>query len=198
MLLGLAKYRGVKRFILTVPIMTPKLSSLWLTLFTSVPYSLARSLVGSLGNEVIVQKTGIEKVVNRRCLSYQRSPRICLSKDTGNNVLSSWSDGADEKAPSVNDAYIPSQGCFKDVREAKIAGDVKAAVDRIFGLGGDNGWYYGEWLWELRGIMDKMVGGVGIRRGRRCPDDLESGDVLDFWRVLIADREEGRLYYLQK
>lgn len=194
MLLGFARYRKMHRFILPVPLMTPRLSSTWVMLVTSVPYSLARSLVDSLGNEVIVQKHGIEAIVPRTLLSYEQALDYAFGKIQSNNVLSSWNDGADAEAPVFTaNSYVPEQGCFKDVQEVDIHDSAEATVERIFKLGGDYGWYGGEWLWEIRGFLDKCVGGVGLRRGRRNPEALESGDVLDFWRVLIADKPNKRL-----
>jgi hypothetical protein len=87
---------------------------------------------------------------------------------------------------------VPEHGCFKDFRKQSIS-DEKTALDRIWSIGGKNGWYYGNWLWETRGFLDKLVGGVGLRRGRRDDQHLVAGDALDFWRVIYANREEKRL-----
>ncbi len=88
---------------------------------------------------------------------------------------------------------VPRRGVRRDDREAPIHGDVEAVVDRLWRIGGDVGWYDVDRLWALRGLLDRMVGGPGLRRGRRHPSELRPGDALDFWRVLVADREAGRL-----
>lgn len=194
MLLELARYRKVKRLIVTLPVLTPRLSSLWLTLVTSVPQSLARSLVDSLTNEVIVKNEGIHSIVQHKPMTYSQALALAFEKIQSNNVLSNWSDGQGRAdLLSSNRLFVPHEGCYKDIRKAPINDGVKKTIDRIFSIGGQQGWCHGEWLWELRGLLDKCVGGVGLRRGRRNPNELESGDVLDFWRVLIANREEGRL-----
>ncbi|HBQ61420.1 MAG TPA: DUF2867 domain-containing protein, partial [Balneolaceae bacterium] len=83
-------------------------------------------------------------------------------------------------------------GCFTDQRKASM-NDVQQTIDRIWSIGGDIGWYYADWLWKLRGFLDKLVGGVGLRRGRRSSEMISAGDALDFWRVLHADKKHGRL-----
>ncbi|MEQ9231462.1 MAG: DUF2867 domain-containing protein, partial [Cyclobacteriaceae bacterium] len=107
-----------------------------------------------------------------------------------------WKDSVAE--PNFNYALIeqadvPTHGCFTDKRVLPIDRNVHDVVNNIWEIGGERGWYYGNFLWSLRGIMDKFVGGVGLRRGRRSPNDLKSGDALDFWRVLVADKKEMRL-----
>ena len=87
---------------------------------------------------------------------------------------------------------MPKEGTFKDTRKRKVK-EVQKTLDKIWRIGGTNGWYYGKWLWGIRGLMDKMVGGVGLRRGRRSPTQLYPGESLDFWRVLIASKEDRRL-----
>ena len=87
---------------------------------------------------------------------------------------------------------MPKFGCLKDHQSRKIE-NVDQALQNIFSIGGNRGWYYGNWMWQVRGFLDKLVGGVGARRGRTHPTHLDSGDSLDFWRVLLASREEKRL-----
>jgi len=87
---------------------------------------------------------------------------------------------------------VPEKGVFEDRRTQKIK-DTEATIDRIWSIGGKTGWYYGNWMWRIRGFLDKLVGGVGLRRGRTHPDKINVGDALDFWRVLYADKQEGQL-----
>ena len=87
---------------------------------------------------------------------------------------------------------MPVNGCFKDIRSAKVE-EGNTSIDKIWAIGGTTGWYYGNWLWKIRGFLDKLAGGVGMRRGRKSDTELISGDALDFWRVLIANKDEKRL-----
>ena len=87
---------------------------------------------------------------------------------------------------------VPSFGCFKDTRKRQIE-NLESSVNKIWSIGGETGWYYANWLWKIRGIIDKAIGGVGLRRGRTSVNKIQAGDTLDFWRVLYANKEEGRL-----
>ncbi len=112
-----------------------------------------------------------------------------------NDVLSSWYDSFSSPFHARNVwqyLEVPSKGCFKDIREMKVDNE-DLAVERIFSIGGKTGWYYADFLWKIRGFLDKLFGGVGLRRGRRNLNALEAGDSVDFWRVLYADKEEKRL-----
>lgn len=196
-LLGFAKIRGLKRTIITLPVMTPKLSSYWLYFITSTTYSLASSLVGSMKIEVVCDKESlseIKEVTGVRPFSYEQALQRTLAKIQANEIRSSWKDSF---VSSRNDSSlkefieVPHFGCFKDVRSEKYD-DLEKCLDRVFRLGGNNGWY-GQSFWKIRGYMDVLVGGPGLRRGRTHPLQLHEGDALDFWRVLYANREEGKL-----
>lgn len=187
-----AKKRGLKRWIFTVPLLTPKLSSLWLTLVTAVPYSLARSLVQSLVHDMVAKDDSIREVSSRECMNYEAALDRAFSRVESDNVFSKWSDGLDESPKALDDLYVPHKGCFKDVRIAETQSPEKA-LSKLWSIGGENGWYHGNFLWEIRGYMDKMIGGTGLRRGRRNQNELEAGDVIDFWRVLLSNREQKRL-----
>jgi len=197
MLLQFAEARGMKRYIQTVPVMTPKLSSYWLYFVTATSYQIASNLVESMKNEVIVKIGDIEKIIPMDLLSYKENVRLAFQRIKQNHVLSSWvdSDFKEVYQHSLN-SYIevPDQGVFKDLQLVKFPlkkqDDV---VKNIWAIGGQRGWYYGNWLWRIRGYMDKMVGGVGLRRGRRSPTELNPGDSLDFWRVLLAEKKQKRL-----
>jgi hypothetical protein len=93
----------------------------------------------------------------------------------------------------MNSANVPTHGCFRDVRVRDVSGRAGAVWQRVWNIGGDTGWYYADWLWGLRGLLDKLCGGVGLNRGRTHANDIEAGDALDFWRVLVADRTGRRL-----
>jgi uncharacterized protein YbjT (DUF2867 family) len=195
MLLALGRKRNLKRRIFVVPVMTPKLSSYWLYFVTSTSYKLAVALVNSMKIEVICRNDDLNKILNITPISYQESLAKAFSKIERNEVVSSWKDAFISSDFNFNISefiQVPTYGCFKDIRKNKYA-DREKSVHKIWSIGGENGWYYGNWLWRLRGILDKVVGGVGLRRGRTSENSLSPGDALDFWRVLYANKEEGRL-----
>lgn len=195
MLLQYSEVRGLKRYIYTVPVMTPRLSSYWLYFVTSTSYKLATALVSSMKVEVICRDTQINEILNVLPSSYQECLRKTFMKIEDHEIVSSWKDalGSGVLTQHLSDFMkVPSFGCFVDRRTSLIS-DQKVTVDRIWQIGGDRGWYHATWLWQLRGFMDKIFGGVGLRRGRSHPDQLATGDAVDFWRVLLADKTKGRL-----
>jgi len=195
MLLGFAKSRNLKRWIYTLPIMTPRLSSYWLFFVTSTSYKLAVALVDSMKVEVICKNHEINTLLNIQPISYQEALVKAFAKIDSNQIVSSWKDSQISGRLNFNISDfidVPSHGCFKDVRTRVIKSKEKAK-DNIWKIGGENGWYKGDFLWQLRGYMDKLFGGVGLRRGRTNQTSLTAGDALDFWRVLYANHEEGRL-----
>jgi uncharacterized protein YbjT (DUF2867 family) len=195
MLLEFARERGLRRWIITVPVLTPKLSSLWLVFVTSTSYSLARALVNSLRNEVICSDDRLQKLIPVKLLSYREALQVAFNRIRENNIVSSWKDAIPDASIDRNfldKTEVPRFGVFTDRQEVFIA-NPEAVLNRIWRLGGENGWYVGNLLWRIRGLVDKLAGGVGLRRGRRHPTDLKTGDALDFWRVLVADRGQSRL-----
>lgn len=195
MLLRFAKIRGLKRRIGIVPVMTPQLSSYWLYFVTATSYALAKNLVDSMKVEVVCQPNQLAELLNIQLIEYDTALQLAFDKIEQNQVLSSWKDAQTSDLLNKGiSSYIevPVNGCFVDVRKRKL-NDVDAALEKIWRIGGKNGWYYGNTLWKLRGLMDQIVGGVGMRRGRRSDTELQTGDALDFWRVLLANKEEQRL-----
>ncbi|GAB2717540.1 epimerase [Hymenobacter frigidus] len=197
MLLGLAAERGYKRWIVTVPVLTPRLSSWWLYLVTSTTFSLAQSLVESLKNDTICDpKNSISAVIPHECMNYRAALALAFQRIEQNEVVSSWSDALSSGTMRQNymDAIqIPKNGMFFDRQLMPFTRPVVEVLDNVWRIGGDRGWYKTDWLWRLRGLLDKAVGGVGLRRGRRSPSRLRAGDPLDFWRVLVADKASCRL-----
>lgn len=196
MLLLLAEVRGLKRFIFTVPIMTPRLSSYWLYFVTSTSYKLAINLVNSMKIEVVAKEKELEKLLCINPVSYKKSIELAFQKIEQNNVVSSWKDSlvsSYSDSSLLEHINIPTNGCFVDKKEKEIITSIEKILDNIWSIGGDRGWYYGDWLWHLRGFLDKLVGGVGLRRGRTNSNTIHTGDTLDFWRVLAADKENKRL-----
>lgn len=195
MLLRFAKIRGLKRRIVVVPVMTPKISSYWLYFVTSTSYALAKNLVNSMKIEVICKRNNLASLLGITLIDYDTSIKLAFDKIGQNEVLSSWKDAQTSNLFSEGfSKYIevPVNGCFKDIRLRKLENS-NVSLERIWSIGGKTGWYYGTWLWEIRGFLDQLVGGVGMRRGRKSGTEINTGDALDFWRVMIADKEEKRL-----
>ncbi|MGQ7855689.1 SDR family oxidoreductase [Pedobacter sp. WC2501] len=196
MLLGYAKERGLKRWIITVPVLTPRLSSLWLNMITPVPYSLARSLVDSMKNEVICKDNRIHEVVPIKCLSYAEALHLAFEKIDQNSIVSSWKDALNRgylNSNFMDQIKVPQNGTLQYKVKMPFERKAEEVFENIWSIGGNRGWYFMDWLWHLRGFLDKMFGGVGTRRGRTSNIDLQAGDVLDFWRVLLADKKSKRL-----
>jgi len=196
MLLQFAKVRKLKRWIFTVPVMTPRLSSYWLYFVTSTSYKLASSLVNSMGVEVIGKKSNINEMLGIEPMTYKTAVELAFKKIEQNSIISSWKDSyiSSGKLKKFVHEFInvPEYGCFKDYKKRKIT-DRDYVLDRIWAIGGETGWYYGTFLWKIRGFIDQFFGGAGLRRGRRHPTELNAGDALDFWRVIFADKEKGKL-----
>ncbi len=196
MLLTFAKVRGLRRWIITVPVLTIRLSSLWLYLVTSTSYRLARNLVDSMKNEVIAHDNRIRDIIPIELLSYEESLNRTFQKINQKQIVSSWKDSFSSRTFNrtfLNQVEAPKHGCFKDIKSFSFERDAEEVLENIWTIGGERGWYYGNFLWKIRGLLDKLAGGVGLRRGRRSPNDLKNGDALDFWRVIYANREERHL-----
>ncbi|MBK7304492.1 MAG: SDR family oxidoreductase [Saprospiraceae bacterium] len=195
MLLRFANVRGLKRRIIIVPVMTPRISSYWLYFVTSTSYALAKNLVNSMKVEVICKPNDLSATLGIKLIDYNTSIQLAFDKIEQNQVLSSWKDAQTSDIFSKgfsNFIEVPINGCFKDIRTHKLKNTI-ISLEKIWRIGGKTGWYYGTWLWEVRGILDQIFGGVGMRRGRKSDTELNTGDTLDFWRVMIANREEKRL-----
>ena len=196
MMLKFSKVRGLKRWIYTIPVMTPRLSSYWLYFITSTNYTLAVNLVKSMRIEVIAGKNNLQDIYPIDLTSYTESIRMAFSSINSDIVLSSWIDSVSafnsdfEKFSAVE---VPENGCFVDKREVVLSQDIDKVQKKLWSIGGKNGWYSANFLWNLRGFIDKVKGGVGLRRGRRSQHELKKGDALDFWRVLEADKDNMRL-----
>jgi uncharacterized protein YbjT (DUF2867 family) len=196
MLLQFARVRGLKRYIFTIPVMTPRLSSYWLYFVTSTSYRLATNLVNSMKVEVVAKDNQLEKLLGIKPISYQEAVQLAFQKIDQNNVVSSWKDSLVSSYAGhslLEHIQVPTDGCFTDSRQKEIPGNVDQVLANLWAIGGTRGWYYGNWLWNLRGFLDKLMGGVGLRRGRTNAHTINTGDTLDFWRVLAADKQNKRL-----
>ena len=195
MLLQFAEVRGLKRYIYTLPVLSPKMSSYWLYFVTSTSFQLAAALVDSMKVEVIGKPSNINSIIGIEPMNYKSAVNLAFQKIEQNAVISSWKDAVSSgvfKDQLSKHIELPSFGCFIDERERPVT-DEAYTMNRIWSIGGRNGWYKFNYLWKIRGYIDLLFGGVGLRRGRTNDTTLEAGDALDFWRVLLADKEEKRL-----
>lgn len=195
MMLQFAEVRKLRRTIISVPVMTPKLSSYWLYFITTTSYKLAVNLVDSMKVEVIGKPNDLNEILNIEPIPYKEAVKRAFIKIEQNGVISSWKDSLisgrfREKISQY--IKVPQYGCFKDIKRRKVLNE-EITLDKIWSIGGTNGWYYATFLWKVRGYLDKLFGGIGLRRGRTHQTKLNAGDPLDFWRVLYANKEEKRL-----
>jgi len=185
MMLGYAAERKLARRLVPVPLLTPYLSSLWVHLVTPIPSKIARPLIKGLRNEVIVTNDDARRIFpNIKPADYEGALKRALRRIRSGDLETVWSDAISstlgDRAPYT---LAAEQGMYIDYHERQISADVDRVYHAFTTLGGQNGWPPYTWLWRIRGIMDRMVGGIGLRRGRRDPVTLRVGDALDFWRV---------------
>jgi uncharacterized protein YbjT (DUF2867 family) len=197
MLLEFAAVRGYKRYIFSLPVFFPGPSAYWLYFTTSANITIARQLVQSMKNDVICKEHTIHEIIPQELIPYREAIKLAFLKIEQNMVVSSWTDAASSSLSRLDvNQYVevPVNGCYKVRKWIEIDKDkVEEIATRFFGIGGNQGWYYADKLWRIRGLMDKLVGGVGLGRGRRSDVDIQPGDALDFWRVLLVDRKNYRL-----
>ncbi|GAB7022004.1 SDR family oxidoreductase [Salidesulfovibrio brasiliensis] len=182
-----------KQRLISLPVMTPKLSSYWINLVTPVPFNLAQPLAEGLANEVICRNNDIRDIIPQELVSCREAIKLAIARtrqmqvdshcfDTGNACTPEWS--------IEGDASYAGGTVFKDRYAARLQGDIDDIWKVIERIGGEQGWYFGDPLWRFRGFIDKLIGGPGVRRGRTDPDAIHVGDALDFWRVVdVRDRE---------
>ncbi len=195
MMLQYAEMRKLKRRIYTTSLISPKVSSYWLYFITSVSFKLAINLADSLKNDVVCNNNDLQKILGIQPITYKMALKYAFLRIKQNLVLSSWKDSmiSSSLGLTLSDFIeVPNFGCYKNVKK-KAVSDVDQALHNIWTIGGDKGYYYANWLWKIRGWFDLMLGGVGLGRGRKLPEEITPGDALDFWRVLYASREKKRL-----
>ena len=193
-----AKLSGLpRRWIIKVPVLTPGLSSLWIGLVTPVPTALARPLVGSLISEVVADPAkSIDDLIpppQEGLLSVETAMSLALSKISDHGVETRWSDASIPTAPwqkAQGDPEWAGETILRDRRQVLSEKPAEAIWKQIEGIGGEHGWFGADFLWFMRGLIDRIFGGVGLRRGRRDQDLLRVGESLDFWRV--EELERGR------
>ncbi|MBI1335383.1 MAG: DUF2867 domain-containing protein [Phycisphaera sp.] len=173
-----------RRVILPVPLLTPRLSSLWVHLVTPVNYKVARPLADGLRNRVVCRDNTVHKVLGEPELDVKRAVMLAVGRVEREDVETSWSDAG----VMPGDPGWAGGQVFTDRREVVVHADAQRTFETVCKLGGEHGYYEADWLWHLRGVMDRLVGGPGLRRSRRNPRTLSVGDALDFWRVIQLER----------
>lgn len=179
-----------ERFVIPVPVFTPKLSSYWIHLVTPVHSALARPLAEGLRNPAVCREDSIEGLIPIQKLSCREAIRLALRNQLSHHMESHWTDAGwipPEETVQPGDARWSGGTVYSDRRVMRVTGDQAEVWRTILRIGGETGWYYGNFLWRLRGLMDTLMGGVGSLRGRRHPDLIHPGDALDFWRVLRVE-----------
>lgn len=203
MMLGYAKVRGLKRRLVSVPVLTPRVSSYWVDLVTPIPAALARPLIEGLRNDVVCGSRDALETFDVRPIGYEEAVRLALERIEEGEVETIWSGSQSSleavPAPPPLHPTLPHlemrEGMIMEKRETEVESRPEAVFRVFSGIGGDRGWFYADWVWRLRGFLDRLVGGIGMRRGRRNPDTLRAGDALDFWRV--EEVRENRLLRLR-
>lgn len=197
MMTGYAKVRGLRRWLIPVPVLTPRLSSYWVHLVTPIPAAIARPLIEGLHNEVIVRDDLARRLFPQvQLLDYESAVSTALKQLHAGNVETVWSDALITTQGNIPPVILTThEGMVLEHRQLLVPASPEAVYRAFSSLGGERGWLYMNWAWQLRGIADRLVGGVGMRRGRRDPLDVRIGDALDFWRVEAV--EPGHLLRLR-
>jgi uncharacterized protein YbjT (DUF2867 family) len=178
-----ARQRGLKRVMISVPLLTPRLSSLWLGLVTPVYARVGRELIAGLKNRSVVTDPAALAIFRIRPVGLREAIARAMRYEDRPFALTRWSDARSAGGATAAPAGAHIGGRLIDQRQIRVAVDADRAFVPIAGIGGERGWYFATWLWRMRGVVDLLTGGVGMRRGRRHPDAPAVGDVLDFWRV---------------
>jgi hypothetical protein len=179
-----------RRIIIPVPLFSPRLSSYWVHLITPVPSSLARPLIEGLQNRVVCRDNRIRDLVPQRLVSCREAIQSGLERVRQSEVETCWSDAGRLNPPewiACGDASYAGGTVLSCDHRIVVKAGHNELWERILSIGGESGWLYANWLWRLRGALDRLVGGSGLRRGRRDPKALRVGDALDFWRVLEVE-----------
>lgn len=179
MMLTVAKVLGLKRLLIQVPVLTPRLSSYWVNLVTPIPTALARALIESLRSETVCENDEARKHFERSPIDFESAVRRALERVTSSSVESTWTQA---DAAEIDQPIDPSH-ILSDTRTLECRAAPEGLFRAVSSIGGLRGWYYADWLWRIRGFFDKQIGGVGLRRGRRHPSEILPGEALDFWRV---------------
>jgi len=190
-----ARQIGVRRFMIPVPVLSPNLSSLWLGLVTPLYARVGRKLVDGLRNETIVRDKAALKRFPVHPLGVRQAIDRALKQENMEIAQTHWSDAVSSSGTRPSWAGGRFGSRLVDRQQTVVDVEPARAFAPILRIGGEQGWYFATWIWYLRGLVDLLLGGVGMQRGRRHPTDLRQGDSLDFWRVEAY--EENRLLSLR-
>ncbi len=183
MMRGYARRRGLRRLMIPVPVLTPRLSSYWVNLVSPVPAGIARPLIEGLRNEVVVRNPGPAAAFGLEPMGYAEAVQQAIDRTDRHDVESTWFDALAAPNKASLDSMTSHEGMFVERRSRVVEAPPAQVFAEVERVGGNAGWPYANALWRIRGLMDRIVGGVGMRLGRRDPDHLRVGDALDFWRV---------------
>ena len=191
MMIAYAKARGLRRRMIPVPILTPRLSSYWVDLVTPIPAAIARPLIQGLRNEVVVEDDSARRLFpDIQPVSFQTALERAVRRLDNGEVETAWTDATNRisaRTPAVE--LTTKDGLILERRQRMVEASPQRVFQIFTGIGGDRGWFFMNFAWRFRGAMDRFFGGVGLRRGRRDPDELRPGDALDFWRVEKVEPE---------
>lgn len=192
MMTGYAEVRGLKRWLVPVPVLTPRLSSYWVHWVTPIPAEIAQPLIEGLRNEVVVRDdTARQLFPDVQLLDYRSAVARALARQDAGQLESVWTDAlATSRGDLPPVTFTVQDGLMIERRQLLVAASPAATFAAFTGIGGAHGWPSYDWAWRLRGMADRLVGGVGLRRGRRDPDALRVGDALDFWRVEAVEPDQ--------
>ena len=185
MMLDYAKTRGLRRKLVSVPVLTPRLSSYWVHWVTPIPATVVRPLIEGLRNEAIVRDLQSRYIFpNISPMGYIPAVNTALEDLRAGRIETAWSDALLRPSEAITSLRsVGRSGLMLEQRTRKVSASVSSVYKCFAGIGDRRGWYHATVLWQLRGWIDRLLGGAGLRRGRRHPDDLRVGDALDFWRV---------------
>tara|TARA_A100001037_G_scaffold251520_1_gene235103 strand:+ start:30179 stop:31594 length:1416 start_codon:yes stop_codon:yes gene_type:complete len=195
MLLAYARFRKLRRLIISVPVLTPRLSSYWLYLVTATSYRLAHALVSSMKIDITCRDNSLQKLLGIQPMNYVSALSIAMPELEHSYIATTKArryKSQDQIDIPSDWIYTPTFGCVQDRKTSPIR-DIATTLDRIWSIGGDTGWYYANWLWKLRALLDKMIGGIGFGIGRSDPSEINVGDKIDFWKVCFVSKKDRRL-----
>jgi uncharacterized protein YbjT (DUF2867 family) len=185
MMMGYASERDLNRRMIPVPLLTPKLSAYWVHWMTPVPAAIAHALVEGLRNEAVVTDDSAREIFpDIKPVDYQSTVRSALEGLSVDGVETRWTDAlVSSEGTKIPRKLTTTEGMIIEQRQIKVNAKTIEVFNTLKRLGGDTGWLYADWAWRLRGVIDRLLGGVGLRRGRRDPVEIRIGDAVDFWRI---------------
>ena len=178
-----ARVRGLRRYLLQVPVLTPRLSSLWIGLVTPVNSKIARPIVAGLDNEVTVQDEAARRLFTVEPITYEAAVRLALERFSRDDIDTTWSSAASSAGPFLREELTSAEGMIQERRQIRVDAPPAVVFGVLKSLGGETGWLYANALWKVRGFLDLLAGGIGLRKSRRSYRQVRVGDTIDFWRV---------------